>query len=236
MVKKKAEEVKEPLYPNICVSIKGPPGSGKTHLAYTFPPPILVYNFDRRGNFVRGRPEFKAKDIDVKVFTPPVSDTLEPDEETVKFRNEIRNSYKKDIESGKYETVVLDPNTILWEHIHRAYKYDEGRGKLRARSYGEPNAQMSWYINYPLELGMNVVVISYMRDKYVDDKPTGEEIIDGFKRTDGFADIVIETSLNKENQVVSKLTKCGFDKELTGEVQFDTDYDELMSLIFAEDE
>jgi len=236
MTKKKVEEVSELVIPNICVSIKGPPGSGKTHLAYTFPPPILVYNFDRRGEFVRNRPEFRDKDIDVTVFMPPVSATLEPDKETAAFRNAIAKSYKADVESGKYETVVLDPNTILWEHIHRAFKYDEGRGKLRARSYGEPNAQMSWDIYYPLELGMNVVVISYLRDKYVDDKPTGEEIIDGFKRTDGFADIVIETSLNKENQVVAKLTKCGFDKELTGEVQFDTDYDELMSLIFAEDE
>ena len=226
------------MIPNIFASISGDPKTGKTHLALTFPDPIVVYSFDLRGaELLLDKPVFKDKKIEVRKFMPPICDTLTPDKEAPLFWDSIKDSYRADIESGKFKTVVVDPATMLWEIIRNAWTVENDRQRLLRRDYGVPNARMTWILTSPLVVGMNVASVTYLKDVYVDDKATGAKEVDGFKRTQGLADIVLLTEMiGKKEKVKVKTTieHCRFDRELNGVELTDTDYSELMTLLGVE--
>jgi len=226
------------MIPNVFVSISGDPKSGKTHLALTFPEPIVVYSFDLRGaELLVGKDEFKGKQIDVRNFMPPITDTMQPTQEDLTFWEKIKKDYQATIEGGKFKTVVIDPSTIVWEIIRNAWEVERGMGKLLSRDYGVPNSRMTWMMMSPLTIGMNVVTIQYLREQYVGDKATGLMVLDGFKRTEGLADLVVFTEMigKKEKSLVKcTLEHCRFDRTLNGTELTDTCYEELMTLLGVE--
>lgn len=230
------------MIPNLLINISGDPKSGKTHIGLTFPDPILVYSFDLRGaELLLSKKEFKDKQIEIRRYMPPIVESLTPDKESPVFWEEIRKNYKKDIESGKYKSVLLDPATMLWEIIRNAWVVENERQRLLRRDYGVPNARMTYMLTSPLISGMNVVSINYLRDVYIDDKATGEKEIDGFKRTEGLADFVLFTRMvtigsgkDRRNIVKTRVEKCRFDRDLNGMELEDTTYSELLTLLGVE--
>lgn len=235
------------MIPNISVAIVGAPKSGKTHLALTLTPPIVVYSFDVRGADLL-LPKFKGKQIVVKPFIPPISDTLEPDEGAPKFWQAIKADYQKTVDSGEFKTVVLDPATMLWEIIRDAWQVAKHKQHLMSRDYGDANRSMAWVLTYPLLKGMNVVSINYLRDKYVDDQATGEKEIDGFKRTEGLVDVILQTVMKEKptsaeerkatkretkSVVVTRVEKCRFDRDLNGMELTDATFEDVATLLGA---
>jgi len=238
------------LIPNISCSISGAPKTGKTHLALTFPPPIAVFSFDLRGAELLLPPYktfFEGKEVVVKQYLPPITDSTKPDNSIVKLWSAIKADYRETVESGKFATIIIDPATMLWEIIRHSWQVEEGRNTVGvARNYGEPNARMTWMITTPLVAGLNVITTQYLKDVYVNDQPTGEKALDGFKRTEGLADVALWTQkatrqaspderrsqgTNLVNVVKTNITDCRFDRKLNGLELIDTTYNELMAMM-----
>ena len=193
--------------PNIICSIAAPPKRGKTYLAMTFPEPIAFFSLDMGAGPIKAK--FPEKDIDVFEFPMPLVDSL--DKKTtdtfLPVWKELRDSIYNAIawKKKEYKTIVIDPNSILWEIIRYAYNEEEERALGsggKARNYGEPNARMSGIFQQAKLAGVNLVVTNYLKDKWVDDVDTGKQILDGWRRTEGAVDIVLE--MRKETKATSK--------------------------------
>ena len=227
------------MTPNKFVAIAGDPKTGKSHLALTFPDPIIVYSFDIRGTGLIVH-KFADKKIEIRQFLPPISATQKPGQDSVDLWEEFKADYSKSIGSGEFNTVVIDPATMLWEIIRNAYTVENERNRLMRRDYGEPNARMLWVLSNPIVVGMNLVTINYLAAVYVDDKDTGEKKLDGFSRTAGLADLVVQTEMKttggreKKSIVKARLDKVRFDRDLTGMELDDPDYDIIMALLGIE--
>ncbi len=235
---------KEVTRPNLLVSIAGSPKTGKTHLAFTFPEPIKVFSFDFGARLVASK--FKGKQIDIVEYPLPIMDTLSSKpyaDELEKMAKQVRKDIAEAIDSGEYKTVVIDTLAALWEIIRLAAAAEENRDKLgRARDYGEVNVQVKSIFTRAALHGVNLVVISYLKDKYVDDKPTGSTVIDGWKHTEGAADICLQTrresrsvkgddgKFAKKNVVVTTVTDSRFDLD-SGQEYDMLDYETLAALL-----
>jgi len=216
---------------NLSVSVSGDPKVGKSHFALTAPEPIVVYSFDWRGvDPLIKKPMFKDKDITVKKFVPPVSDSLHPEPYAEKLWDNIREDYRALQEEAKVNTIILDPSTVLWEIIRNSWEEEKGRRQLMSRDYGEPNARMAWMLMSPLPLGINVISIQYLRERYVADKPTGELELDGFKRTEGLVDVVLDVALIGNKSVFS-IKRNRFDRSLNGEKLNDATFSDVVALV-----
>jgi len=85
-------------------------------------------------------------------------------------------------------------------------------------------------LRYPITVGMNLVAIQYLKDVYVNDQLTGEQDIDGFKRTKGLADIALVTSRSGQN-IVTRITDCRFALDLCDTEHKNLTHEQLMLLL-----
>jgi len=224
------------IAPNLLVSISAPPKAGKTHLALTFPEPIKVFSFDGGAKFI-AETKFADKKIDICEVTLPIIETenqawaLEP------WRAFLKE-YKGDVELGKYNTIVLDTATVVWQMCHQAVTEEREKQKLAEVKYYEPNLRMSSLFSRASLAGINLVTIQYITEKYEDNKATGEMKIDGWKRTGGAADLLLEMeSITRGKGGASKtimettIVGCRFDRDLVGKTFTDTTYQEILALL-----
>lgn len=221
------------MIPNLLTSISGRPKSGKTHLALTWPEPIAVFSFDLRGAELL-LPKFEGKQIDIFKFPPPISIEMEATEDDLKLWNEFKKSYREAMESGKYQTIVVDPATMVWEVVRNAFKYASEKKGMMPRDYGTPNSRMAWVLTAPLVSGMNVVSVNYVRPVYEGEMPTSEIEIDGFKRTEGLADFVVfmeAVKKGKDSLCRARIEACRFDRTLNGFTIDDPTYDDIIGLL-----
>ena len=230
------------IQPNIIVSISGLPKTGKTHFSLTFPEPIKVYSFDLGADFVASK--FPKKTIEVHNFTLPIVES-ESTKWALPIWEEFYAEYKRDIDGGKFKTVVLDTATAV-ESILRQSTLEElrqdkpGKQKLATNEYVARNLRMTTLFARPRVAGMNLVTIQYLREQWLKSKnsdraePTGELVLEGWNQTEGQADIIIEmTTAIKGGKtiMVSTIKSNRFDRDLNGKSFDDTDHTELMALL-----
>ena len=223
--------------PNLVTVIAGLPKTGKTHLALTFPEPVKIYSFDVRGAEPIAKAKFEGKHIDVEKVMPPVLDTLHPKPYAMNLLDYIKAQYEDD--TTKYKTIVFDTATVLWEIVRHAWVEKCGRQNLMPRDYGEPNSNMTWFLMQAAVLGVNLVSLNYIKEKYVDEKPTGEYEIDGFRRTKGLVDVVV--SMRKETKAVGggkrkavfygKIEDNRYDPDVDGEELTNPTYDDIITVL-----
>lgn len=230
------------ITPNLLVSITGDPKTGKTHLSMTFPEPMVIYSFDRGAELPRKR--FAQRNITIRSLLPPVNPSTKPIEDEKKLLEVFDETYKDDLASGQFETFVIDPASILWELIWHTQQYAEGDEKLIARKYGEPNARMKSYLDRAAIAGVNLVLIHYLKEIYVGEKPTGEFKMDGFRRTEGLVDLVLMTrkvtktvpkkakeDIGLETQIITTIKDSRYGLDLHGYELINATYDDLMALV-----
>ena len=226
--------------PNLIVSISGLPKSGKTHLAFTFPDPIRVFSFDRGYKEVRAK--FPNKQIDCAEYDLPIVDSLElRDTGFPEIWKRIRDDIREAISGGVYKTIVIDTASSLWEIIRYAFNESENRAigtGGKARNYGEPNARMSSIFARAQLAGINLVLIQYLKDRWVSDENTGEKELDGWRRTEGLADVVLEirqgTQLIKgktKNANITLIKGNRYDRDLNGQELTDATYQDLLAVL-----
>lgn len=241
------------MIPNVLVSISGLPKVGKTYLALTFPEPIKVFSFDVGSDFVRTK--FPDKVIDVQNYTLPI---VESDDESwaLPVWEEFYTQYKKDVEEGKYQTIVLDTATAVESILRQAIleEFQESKPtkkKLATNEYVARNLRMGALFTRARNNGVNLVTIQYLREQWVrrngSDKaePTGLLVIDGWNQTEGLADINIEMTTREKTVVagskpakktimVTTIKSNRFDREQNGQTFEDTTYDEIIALLLGE--
>lgn len=224
------------LVPNLIVSISGDPKSGKTFLSLTFPDPIKVFSFDRGTKFI-AETKFADKKIDITEISLPIIETENQAWASEPWHNFLKE-YKEDVASGKYNTIVLDTATVVWQMCHQAVTEERERQKLAEVKYYEPNLRMSALFSRASIAGINLVTIQYLTERYEEGKATGELKIDGWKRTGGNADILLEMrSLTRgkgdsaKTVMETMIRACRFDRDLVGKTFIDTTYDEIMALL-----
>jgi hypothetical protein len=220
-------------YPNIFVALKAPPKAGKTYFACTFPDPIVIYSLDGGAEYIAR--QFPSKKITVRDFRPPILDSSKPIEAEVKLLEEFEAQYRLDIASGEFVTAVIDPASILWELNWHTQQVEEGDARLVSRKYAEPNARMMSYFNRPIQMGMNLVSINYLKEVYANDKPTGELKLDGFKRTESQADVVVQLERVRrggQNAILATITDSRYDGlNVTGLTLTNPTYEDLMTVL-----
>jgi len=220
----------------LIISISGLPKSGKSHLSMTFPAPLKIFSFDLGATYIAEN-KFADKEIVINEIALPI---IEDDDEqwAEPIWNAFRREYKDDIESGKYETIVLDTATVVWQICHQAITEEKNRKKMLEVEYMKPNLKMSSLFARARVAGVNLVTIQYLRDKYVKGDNTGELELDGWKRTAGNADVVIEMKrmtlgegARAKNLMRATIVDNRFDRDLNGTFYDDTDYNELVALL-----
>ena len=227
----------EKLVPNITVSIAGLPKTGKSHLALTFPEPIIVFSFDLGLEPVLAK--FEGKKIGVKTYPIPIIDSIHPKPYAKPIWAQFTKDYKEAIWDKAVKTVVIDTGTALYELARHARTEELGQQQLLRHQYGEVYSRMSALYLEPRISGVNLVITHYTKDVYEDEKPTGEVALDGYKRTNGIADLVLTMARGQTRDkdgkpktvALTTITDSRFGFELDGLILENTTYNELISLI-----
>ena len=216
------------MIPHIMVSAMAMPKHGKTHFAMTFPDPIAVFSFDMGADFVRGK--FPDKKIDIFKYSIPLeySGGVHPWAKDLYYK--IKDEYIAAVTKGGYKTVVLDPATVLWEIVRHGYAVEEGIKGIKEYRYEEPNSRMTGFLMQPLLVGVNLVTLSHLKSVYVNDANTGEKDLDGFKRTNNIADIVMLLE-RRSREFFATIMDCRFDPLLNDEELQSPSYDDLIALL-----
>jgi len=224
------------IVPNVVVSIKGEPKSGKTHFALTFPAPIFVASFDLGTQFVANK--FPGKQIDIVQYpTALVVDIVGVVQACQDVYKKVAEDYRAAVEAD-YQTLVIDTGTALWEIIRTAFTEERessgGSRKPGALEYVEPNRRMAAFFTLPQILGKNLVVTSHLKEKWEGGVATGQFILDGFKKTEAYADVclTIEMKGQKEKSYTEVVvTDNRYDRVLNGETMRDATYNDLLALL-----
>ncbi len=185
---------KEKIIPNLIVAISGEPKTGKSHLALTFPAPIVLYSFDMGIEPVMR--SFPGKDIRVVTFELPLVETVRAigqKKEILAVWNEFKAGYIKATEDTKVKTIIIDTSTAAYEIARIARTGELGR-ELDPTEYGDVYLRMKALIQRARLSGQNLVLTHYMKDIYVDNKATGEKKIDAFRYTESEVDLSLITS------------------------------------------
>lgn len=224
--------------PNIVFVVEAEPKSGKTHWACTCPEPIFLLSLDLGAKPIVEK--FPDKKIVVKEMPMPLFDSLSAtDLGFDKFWREVKQAVYEAVDSGEYKTIVIDTGTALWEIIRYGYNEEEGKAvgaSSKARSYGEPNARMYGIITKCQLAGVNLVLLHYITDVYENDQATGKKKLDGWRRTEGLADVVL---VNRKERIkgktgstfVTTIKDCRFDHTLDGTDIDMATYDDIITLL-----
>ncbi len=153
------------------------PGTGKTHLACTFPSPAL------------GDTETKGWRV-AKKF-PFVAEHYKQ----VKDYPEIRSFVDKCLTDNQIHTVIIDSSKDLrvWaeltacKELGRENLFGTGGTVMWSHCYEKIDGIM----NDVKRIKKNLVFVARMKDEYVDDKPTGNLIYDGYTKAPYQCDVVL---------------------------------------------
>ena len=233
------------MIPSLFASIEGEPKTGKTHLALTWPDPILVFSFDLGLDPVKAK--FPDKKIEVKTYPIPVIDTLSPKPYAWGLWASFARDYKEAAQSELWATIIVDTGTHAWELDRQAYKEEVEQKNILQVQYGEPNIRMSGLLLEPRQWSCNVVWTFYQKDRWLKGENTGLKELDGYKKTKGLMDVCLETNrntrkLNAQEQkeaggrkvlteIMTTITDCRFDLDLCGMDVSNMTYDDLIGFL-----
>lgn len=192
------------------VGIYGPPGSGKTHFAMTFPEPIYFFDteFSAKKLYLK---KFKNKKIYIAEVFELDPQTDEPDalKSLEMVEDAIRVLADMDIEFG---TIVIDSVTDIWDwyqvKLKKHVKKLNARGEPYQFDYKHAN---KWYrdlIGRILAKPVHVVLTAHEKEEYDSSgNPTGNKIPQWNKKTPYWMDIVIKLKLETEFDPRTKKVK-----------------------------
>lgn len=241
------------MIPNFLTSISADPKSGKTHLCFTWPDPIKVFSFDGGADYVATK--FPDKVIDIENFQMPIIESDSDASWAPPIWDDFYTKYKAAVEGGEYQTIVIDTattaHTILNQAVFEWLKEDAAekgniKKKLAVNEYHTRNLLMKALFDLPKNKGINLVTTQYLGEVWKSPgegkmaQPTGETKVSGWNQTEAFADVNIEMrreTKGGKTSMVSRITSTRFDDldlSVTGTVLKNTDYDELVALLFGE--
>lgn len=242
-------------YPRLITSVWGDKSTGKSHLALTFPSPIVAIEIGETGlgDLV---PKFEAapynKKIDFQAIRVP---TLEPGTAHLRrLLDKFAEVYLKAVNSEDVRTIIIDSMSRLWAHIYTV-KLDEVRSK---RKEGAKESQLDWVaandyheqiVNVTgLNPRINLVMLHRHKEAYARQEgggfgPSGEIEARDYKGMENLVQVMIRTNykdmivpgstpIKREKKFVHTIEKCRFNKPLEGWEEPMLDYDKLAKLVW----
>ena len=258
--------------------------TSKTTFALSFPKPLYHFDIDV-GGYERAAWRIQTDGITTERYSQQMQVeeltnsmmgnqvTKTKDSITIKFPKKvvgmrelwqkIITDYIKVLSDPKYQTIVFDSFTQMWNICHKAHlqekqekQLSEGmkdtdskfRSSLKSIEYGTPNDRMRAVIYNARSTGKNLVLNHYPRDVYgvrvnnkgeSEDYRTGQETLDGFKEVAKLIDIAVRTQsrfVDKKKVVDITITTCGLPGlgfKAEGMKLPTPDYQGIMSLIEA---
>ena len=187
----------------------GPAGVGKTTAAIQFPQPYLI-------DTERG-----AENTQYVAALEKSGGALF---QTTDYHEMVQEVRALLTEKHKFRTLVIDPVTVLYDHL--VEEAERVHGNEWGRHYGEANKHMKRLYALLLKLDMNVILTCHAKNEYRDGELVGNTF-DGWKKLDYMVDLAVELRREGERRlgVVRKSRIEGF-PEL--EV-FPWSYDEIAS-------
>ncbi len=229
-------EVKTPIRPNLSVAISGDAKTGKSHLALSFPAPLVVYSFDIGLEPILTN--FKGKDIEVIAYPLPIVETVRAvglKQDIAKIWQTFNDSFKAKTEDRRVKTIVVDTATALYE-ICRIGRTGELGRELDPVEYGDVFLRMKALIQRARIAGQNLVLTHYLKEIYGDDRrPSGEVKLDGWKGTESEVDVALRTRLDSRmekgkrlNFVATTIFRSRYDGLRTTGIEIENmDYEKL---------
>ncbi len=167
----------------ILIEIVGEPSVGKTHMALGFPEPFLI-DCGPRGE----------GEVVIKKFYDDIDS-----------RYVVARTWKDVVEGvnlairGKKKTIIFDLSEYLVTLAGREWCRVNGKKSIfPIVNYQHVYRMVDDIINLCISNGINVVMISGLKDNYVDDKKTGRREHAGYKKLTYQCDIRILLELVKE--------------------------------------
>lgn len=206
------------------ISIYGPPGSGKTSFALTWPKKIRIFDFDLGADRGWQFDELIQTGQIIHSYNPLPSRSMTEGFEKlhgfIQAWSEFTKQFTQAVQDNTVKTIILDTGTNLWKLCCDAYLEElqdqssrEGkplRKQLIQVEYGRPNTRMKLLFDTAKSYQKDLIVVHHETEEYVPvtvggkplldengqpkSAPTGNKIPDGFKYVTGMAGWSIKTS------------------------------------------
>lgn len=220
LVKLGFSRIKPNRIKRIGMEVSGDTKCGKTHLIMTMTEPIAIINFDRSLQDIL--PEFPGVDLIVKDFSDmygEIEDSTNPQARMTKAKAaeaQFAAALKGLFEHRHVRSIAVDKGTTLWELIRVA---EWGNiSNIKAHHYVPVNARMRAYMSMYMAHDKNFLVTHDTKEEWVNEKPTGRQLVDGFKYTSSLMQVNASMWRDKDGDRDFKMeiTGCGTNAELVG--------------------
>jgi len=216
----------------IAMEVSAETKAGKTRLILTMTPPVAILNFDRSLNDIL--PEFPDVDLIVKDFSQKYSEgEVVGQAQAEMLEREFGAAYRALLDNKHVRSIGIDKGTTLWEVMRYA---EWGKiTNIKAHHYVPVNARMRRYMSAYLSHDKNLIVTHDTKEEWLDEKPTGRMLVDGFKYTPSLMQVNASMWREKEGDREFKMliTGCGTNADLVGWefVNADIDFKKIAPMV-----
>ena len=233
------------------VAVWGQNKTGKSTFALTFPEDIVVFDFDLGVDRAIGR--FNGKSITVHKIEVPIRLKGLKLAGSAEAWHSFEDKFSTACSSKKVKTIVIDTGTQWYELCRFGYlqelQENKARESLQPIEYGEVYARLRRIIQNARLADKHLVLTHYARDEYgvrlnpstgvKEDYRTGSLEMDGYKHTEGQADLVLYTFLRKVTlnssgeklKPVGRVCMSGIGLDLVDQELIEPSYEGIMNLV-----
>lgn len=170
------------------VQVYGDWGTGKTTFALTAPGPIaLCHTAEKLDGVIQ--PFAESKKLALHDFSGVYAGSKEDIARTANVAWKSLYDHCMAAVNEGYKTIIVDTHTEAWELIRLA-RFGK-LAQVKPIHYGPVTAEFKGLWKRIKSANVNVIAVGQIREKYVNDKPTGEFEQAGQKDMEYLADVVV---------------------------------------------
>lgn len=206
---------------------------GKNHFGYTMPGPILGLYLDPGGTkgvvekFLKGDGVPKR---DIRQIQYRFNKKFDDQDKAKEVRDQIMEDYQHALTVAR--SVQLDESE-LWELFRFA---EFGRESAKGREYGPLNGMYRGLIQDAFDAGVNLQLIQKVKEKWENDKPTGDMEPQGFKQAGNIVQVSLEHRWSSAEGFMTRIVNCRQNTSIWGMEVSDLTFPALGVMVYPETE
>jgi hypothetical protein len=204
--------------------------SGKNHFGLTAPGPIFGQYFDPGG--IEGMAEkFLVAPLGPKEIRS-IQYRFNKKTQDQEYAIDTKAQFIEDYQQGlTWARTIQWDETEFWELCRFA---EFGRESARGREYGPLNGEIRGLIQDAYDAGVNLQLIQKVKEKWVDDKPSGEMKPIGFTGAQSIAQVNLSHTWSLEDGFQTEILNCRQNMSIAGMVIPELTYTDLVEMVFPE--